>query len=175
MINETVRLLSAFLLDPQHGVNEMAQTLPRTALGGASADPAPPIVSVFNDVDTPSVATDLTAPQVPALVVWGDSDVETTYKGYKIARDVIIAVAYVTEDGVDNLVTNRDCGYILRGGILTFGRYNNQKLSEGYRELSGIRIMEVREVTGQRVTAAVGRQKMWGFLAVRVVAVETYS
>ena len=175
MINETVRLLTAFVQHPEHGINEMASTLPRTGLGAEPPDAAPPVVPVFSDVDTASVARDLTAPQLPAVIVWGDSDLKTTYKGYKTARDIVIAFAYVTEDTVDDLVTNRECGYILRGGILTFGRYNNQKYSEGYRELNGIRVMEIRDVTEQRVTAAVGRQKMWGFLAVEVIAVETYA
>lgn len=174
MLNEVVLLLSDFLRDPEHGVNEMAGTLPRKSPTGVDY-PAPPVVKVYSDMDTPEVARDLTAPSLPAVIVWGDSDTSTTYRGYKVARDVVIAIGYVTEDSVDDLVTNRECGYILRGGILTFGRYNDQKRSEGYRELNGIRIMEVSKVTEQRVTAAVGRQKLWGFLEVHAIAVETYS
>ena len=175
MLDAAVRLISGFLQHPEHGVNEMASTLPRQNLGGAPDDAAPPLVSIFNDVDHTSVAKDLTAPKVPALLVWSDSSADVTMQGYSIAKDIMLAIGFVTSDGVDDLVTNRACGYILRGGLLTLKRYNSQDKSKGYRELNGIRILEIKSVNEQRVTAAVGRQKMWGFLAVRVIAVETYS
>jgi hypothetical protein len=175
VLDATVRLLSGFFSHPEHGINEMTQSLPRAGLGGAPDDAAPPVVAIFNDVDDKSVAKDLTAPQLPAWILWGDSSAPVSLAGYKIAREVVVAGAFVTDEGVDDLVMNRACGYILRGGLITMARYNSQDNSKGYRELNGIKVHMIQSVTEQRVTAAVGRQKMWGFLYVRAIVVETYS
>lgn len=175
MINEVVQLISSYLEHLEHGINEMAGTVPRRTLGGGPDDPAPPVVPVFNDVTTKSVAHDLVAPKLPAIVVWGDSSADVALTGYKIAKEIVVCLAFFSADSSDDLVMNRACGYILRGGLLTLARYNHQDKSKDYRELNGVRVMKLSSVTEERVTATVGRQKMHGFLAVRAIAVETYS
>ncbi len=175
MINATVRLLSGFCKHPDHGINEMASTLPRQAFGGQLAPLAPPLVSIFNDVDDKSVAKDLTAPSLPAVILWGDSSAEVKMRGYKIARNIVVIIALVATESEDDLVMNGASGYILRGGLLTLGRYNNQDKSAGYRELDGVRVLEISSVEEQRATVAVGVQKMWGWLKADVTVVETFS
>lgn len=175
MINEAVRLLSGFCEHPAHGINEMASTLPRQAFGGQLAPPAPPVVAIFNDVDDASVAKDLTAPSLPAVIVWGDNSTSIKLRGYKVARGVTIIIAFITAESEDDLVMNRACGYILRGGLLTMERYNSQEKSAGYRELDGVKILEVTNVKEQRFTTAVGVQKLWGWLQVDATVVETLS
>lgn len=175
MINAAVRLLSGFCKHPEHGINEMASTLPRQVFGSQTPPAAPPAVQIYNDVDDKSVATDLTAPSLPAVILWGDSSAPIKMHGYKIARNVIIIVAFVATESEDDLVMNSASGYILRGGLLTLGRYNNQEKSAGYRELDGIRILEISNVEEERVTMAVGVQKLWGWLKVSASVVETFS
>lgn len=176
MLDNAVRLVSAFLLHPMHGVNVITQSLPRTTLNSAPDDPAPPVVPVENDSDNESVAKDLTPSAVPALVVWGDSSVSIKLsKGNLIAREVAIAIGYVTSDTADALGAVRDCGYIMRGLILSLKRFNSQSNSAGYRELNGIKILELSEGEEQRITAAVGRFKMWGFVIVRAIVIETLA
>lgn len=175
MLDTVVQLLSAFAGDPEHGVNALAPLIPRATLSPGIVGDAPPIVTICNDVDNESVARDLDPDAVPALMFWGDSSVDVELRGYKTAKEVIIAAAYVTEDGADPLAASRARGLILRAGILTFNRYNSQDKSLNYRKLNGISVMQITKITEQRVTAAVGRRRMWGFLALQVIAAETLS
>lgn len=173
MINETVVLLSAFAAHPDHGVNEMAQGIPRKNIDPLKPDePAPPIVAIVDDQNDPGVANGLDPSEVPCFMLWGDSAPPIEYKGYKLAKEVIIAAAFVTEENADPIASEKACGNILRGGMITFGRFNHQSYSRSFRELNGIRILEIKSATEQRVVAAVGRRKMWGFLDIRAIVVE---
>lgn len=173
MINETVQLLSAFAANLEHGVNEMAQGIPRKNIDPLKPDgEAPPIVPILDDQNDPGVANGLDPEEVPCFMMWGDSAPPIEYKNYKIAREVIVAGAFVTAENADPLEAERVCGIILRGGMLTFGRFNHQGYSRSFRELNGIKILEIKSATEQRVVAAVGRRKMWGFLDIRAIVVE---
>src|SRR5678815_5404241 len=156
MVSSVVRLVAAFLDHPTHGVNSMMQSLPRENLGGLPADPAPPTLAIFNTMDTPSVAEKLDPPKVPAIIVWGDSSAPVEMRGYKTAREAIVAIAFVTADDADPIQANRTCGLALRGIVLTMGRYNSQDFSAGYRELNGIKIHEVRKCVEEQVGFALG-------------------
>lgn len=172
MINETVQLLSAFAKTTEHGINGMAQGIPRKHIDSTLPDdPAPPILAIVNDVTDEGVAKGLDPDEVPCFMFWGDSSEPIEYKGHKHA-EVIVAGAFVTDAGADPLSMEKSCGYILRGGVLTFGRFNNQAFSKGFRELNGIKILEIRSVIEQRFPAAEGRRKMWGYLTIRAIVAE---
>lgn len=173
MINDTVRLLEAFFKSPDHGINAMAQGIPRAGLLGADPDPAPPIITVCSDMSDAGVAEKIEPAEVPAFMLFGDSSADTKMQGYKIAKEVIVAGTYVTDEGADSIAAVRDCGYILRAGLLTLGRYNSSEKAGALRVLNGLRVMEISKVVEQRVTVAVGRRKMWGFLAIHATVVET--
>lgn len=176
MINETVQLISKFAADAVHGVNAMAAIIPRKNIDILKPDDeAPPVLPIVNDVDDTGVADGLDPEGVPCFMLWGDSQASIAINGYKTAREVIIAGAFVTDEKADPLASEKICGYILRGGVLTFGRFNHQSYSRDCRELNGIRILEIRSVTEQRIAAPVGRRKIWGFLDIRVTVVETLS
>jgi hypothetical protein len=173
VINETVQLLAAFAAHVEHGVNVMAQGIPRKNLDPLKPDDeAPPILSIADDVNDPGVANGLDPEEVPCFMMWGDSQAAIEVRGYKTAKEVVIAAAFVTDEKADPIAAEKACGYILRGGVITFGRFNHQPYSRGFRELNGIKILEIRSVTEQRVVAAVGRRKMWGFLDIRVTVIE---
>lgn len=172
MLDIAVRLLAAWAGHVEHGVNELAQSFPRATLSG-TVDDAPPIVTLCNDADDESVAAHLSPDKVPALMFWGDSAPDIELRGYKIAKEVIVAAAYVTEDTADPIASVRECGYILRAGRISFERYNSQTLSTGFRELNGIKILKINSVTEQRMPGAVGNRKMWGFLDIRATVIET--
>lgn len=174
MLDVAVRLIAAFAEDEEHGINEIAGSLPRTTIGGTSPaddDAAPPAVTIYNDSDEDG--DEINPDTVPAFYFWIDSSAPIDMRGYKTARSVTIVGAYITETGVDTLQAKRDCGYILRAGLITLDRYNNQTYSNGYRELNGIRVLNIKSVTEQRLIAAVGRRKMWGFLTISAQVVET--
>lgn len=174
MLNETVQLVAEFFRSAEHGVNVMAQTIPRKNIDPLKPDDAaPPILTVVDDVNDPGVAANLDPAEVPCLMVWGDSTTQVDFKGYKLAREVVIAAAFVTTEDADPLAMEKACGYILRGGRLTMGRFDSQAIARNFRELNGIRVMQVQNVTEQRIPVAVGRRKMWGFLDIRLIVVES--
>lgn len=173
MLDITVQLLANFARLPDGGVNDMAQSIPRKNIDPLQPDdPAPPLVAVVDDVTDKGVAANLDPSEVPALMIFGDSTAEVSYRGYKIAREVSIAAAFITAEDADPIESARVCGYILRGARLTFGRYNTSA-GKPYRELNGIKVMEITKSEETRITAAVGRRKMWGFLDIRATVVET--
>jgi hypothetical protein len=160
------------------GVNAIAASIPRKNIIVGEPDyPAPPLVTVVNDVEDKDVAASLDPPVVPALVVWGDSDAELALvKGYPIAKKVRIAAAFVTAEDADALTAIRDCGFILRAArVSMFVRYNKQSLSEDYRALNGVKVLEISSVTEKRIAAAVGHRKLWGFLDISATVVETIT
>jgi hypothetical protein len=173
VIDNVVRLLEAFFQDPTHGINEMAQSLPRTTLDPLVSDPAPVIVSICSDLSDAGVAEKMEPADVPCVMLFGDSSADTSIAGYKIAKEVIVAATFVTDEKADSLSSARDAGYILRAGLLTLGRYNSADKAGSLRKLNGITVLQINKVVEQRVTAAVGRRKMWGFLAIHLTAVET--
>jgi len=78
----------------------------------------------------------------------------------------------VTDEKADPIESEKNCGYILRGGVISFERFNNQSVSKDFRRLNGVKILEIRSVVEQRAPAAVGRRKMWGFLEIRVIVLD---
>jgi hypothetical protein len=173
VINEVVQLLSKFAVDPANGLNAAVSIIPRANVDPLLPDyPAPPVVPVLDDVTSPGVAANLDPEKVPCFMMWGDSQVQVEYRGYKTAREVVIAGAFVTAEDADPIFSERTCGYILRGGVISFQRFNSQSVSRSFRSLNGVKILEIKSVVEQRVTAAVGRRKMWGFLDIRVIALE---
>jgi hypothetical protein len=173
VLDVTVRLVSAFFENVDHGVNEISQGLPHGGFMGGPPDPLPPIVAIVSDAGDEGVAAELDPPEVPALMVWGDSSVDISLKGYKTAKDVILAAAFITDDTADALTSIRACDYVLRATRITLGRFNNQSYSAGYRSLNGVTIHEVTRVEEQRITGALGRRKLWGFLRIHLTVVET--
>lgn len=172
MINETVQLISKFAVSAEHGVNAMTQTLPRKNIDDTKPDDeAPPVLVIVDDISDAGVASGLDPEDVPCFMFWGDSSKPVEYKGHRVT-EVVVGGAFVTNASADPLSMEKAAGYVLRGAKITLGRFNNQGYSRGFRELNGIKILEIRSVTEQRFPAAVGRRKMWGFLRIDVIVVE---
>lgn len=176
MLDVTVRLLTAWMGSPEYGTNAIAATLPRTNLGGKPDDAAPRVVSFYSDADNLGVAADGDPPSVPALILWSDSFDTVKNQVYKTATQVTFGVGYVTGETDDALTSTRECGYILRGARISFMRhFNSLEKSKDYRQLDGIMIISIDECVEHRVTVAVGRRKMWGFLEVKTTVVDTLA
>lgn len=172
MLDITVRLLAGFAKSPDYGVNALLHNLPRQqGLGKPDDDPTPD-VAIFNDSDDASVASDLDPEEVPALIFFADSAADIEVRGYPGAKEVVIGAGYVTDEKEDALVAVRNCGYILRATRQCMTRYNSGDMSDGYRELNGIKVAKINSVVEQRITAAVGRRKLWGLLEIRATVLD---
>jgi hypothetical protein len=174
VLDIAVRLIAGFAAHPDYGVNVLAQALPRSTGLATPADPAPPLVTLYNDSDDGSIAEDLDPDKVPALVFWGDSAADIEMRGYPGAKEVVIGAGFVTAENEKPFHAVRNCGYILRAARQTFTRYNSGDMSEGYKELNGIKIVKVNSVVEQRITAAVGRRKLWGLLEIRATVLDLF-
>jgi hypothetical protein len=176
MIDAVTMLLAAWAAHPEHGFNELALSLPRAAPNGRTLPRASGPITFYNDVEHPDVLESLNPSTVPCMLFWGDStNPVRAPETYLIARDIHVAVAYVTEDTADISVANSMCALFFRAAMISMQRYNHIKFSKDFRELNGVKIHEVTAVKDLYITAAKGRRKMWGLLDIEVTAVETYS
>lgn len=178
MLNEAVLLSAQWGRHKDHGLYTLAQTIPRTVPGGQD-DPPPDQVPIFTFKDSKTVAQSLIAPKVPAMIYWGDSSAPVKIGGYKRAREVVVVAAYVTDAGADDTRAVQQCGLYMRAGLLSYARYDIQSNTKtpamDYRSLNGIHIHKVEDVTEQQLTANNGAQRLWGWLELRLIVVETLS
>lgn len=173
MLDIAVRLIAGFAKSsPDFNVNILAQALPRQTGLGTPDDEGPPLVTIYNDSDDAKIAEDLDPDEVPALIFFGDSATDITVKGYPGAKEVIIAAGFVTAESDDALLSVRNCGYILRATRQCMSRYDSGDKSDGYRLLNGIKVAQINGVVEHRITAAVGRRKLWGLLEIRATVLD---
>lgn len=180
MINETVILLSHWLGNDASpdGLNQLVAAIPRINIADATPFPAPDPIAVLNDAEDKNIAANGGDPEtVPALVLWGNSDPETKrISGYPIAKSAEIVAAYITAEDADPITAIRECNLAMRATrISLFVRYNSAEKSRGQRDLNGIKVLSIDSVSEHRITAADGRRKMWGLMAIRATIVETIS
>lgn len=173
MIDVAVRLIAAFLAHETYGLNAMTASLPHKTIAGDD-EALPSTVPIYNDADDKGVATAMTPPKLPAIVVWGDSSRHVESGKRDTIEDVTIAIGYLTKDSAADLVQNRTCGYLLRGAKRSLRKYEKVALSDDYRALNGIRITTVTIGQEQRITMAGEGDTpvLWGWLAITARVVD---
>lgn len=175
MIINTTRIIRRWLDHPDHGVlAQLAATgFPHdNTAGGQDAMPADP--TMYDDVDNADAVVTLQPPASPALIVFVDSDsqVDVDHRNYqKSENPMIVAVAYVTKD-MPEKVAVLSGGYTFRAVRRSLRTFNDQKLSAGFRELNGVKVMKVGLVTEQAVATSVGKSRLWGFVLASVTVVD---
>jgi hypothetical protein len=186
VIGATVQLVAGFLAHATFGVNAMASTLPHRAFS-APGDPtidthAPPAVAIYNDAEcaTLNLESGYTPPEFPAVIVLRDTrELDGSAKLDRgrapTPRQICIVVAYVTDTNADTIAAQAACESILRAAELSLKRYESQGNADGYRELNGIRVMEVTRWRRVEESAALDRVKFWGWLDVELKVVDTIS
>lgn len=177
MIGSVVVMVDRWLKSAQFGVNNLLGGVPRNRPPGdvGGAYPLPDLLNIYCDQEDSDTATDWNPPVKPALAVWGDSSARIELRGYPTARSVVIGCAFVTESGVDAAESNRVCEYYLRAVMMSFEAYGIERLSKLYRELNGVKVLKVNDLTDQRIVqgATVGSGKMWGFVLAELWAADT--
>jgi hypothetical protein len=175
VINETTRIIRRWLDHPDYGViaNLHAPGFPHLNTAGEE-DELPVDPTIYDDVDNATEVAKLQPPSSPALIVYADSDSRTDADTmtYQVTETpMAVAIAYVTKD-VPEEVAVLGGGYTFRAVRRTLRQFNSQSLSQGYRELNGVKVMKVGLVTEQAVAASVGQSRLWGFVLASVTVVD---
>lgn len=175
MILNTTRIIRRWLDHPEHGVLAQLHTdgFPLLRADGTQ-DELPPDPTTYDDVDDAKLVQKLEPPKSPALVVFVDSDlrVDVDHRNYQVTDNpMIVAIAYITRN-VPQEVAVLWGGYTARAVRRCLRTLNSQKLSEGYRELNGVKVMKVGLVTEQAVATPVGQSRVWGFVLASVTVVD---
>jgi hypothetical protein len=181
---EATRLITAWLNHPTYGVNAQVAAVARNRFGDveAEADPEPKAVVLFNDVDFDEDMDEsvlgINPPILPALVVVFDvnpkgidvDEVEKTSHQY----NMVGAVAYYAEDGINRMLARREGGYVMRAVGRSLTRYNLGRLSSprsgtNYRILNGIKLVRITNLTFQRPAGGVPASQMMGIVFLDVI------
>lgn len=149
----------------------MALLLPRvprqTPEGEPQEEPFLPVV--YNDVEDECVMTDVGPTVVPALVVYADSPVEVPATTPTRRHGTVeLMVTYVTREW-PMAQARRQGGLVLRAVRESLTAWNR---SRRLRELNGLKILAVENVTEYGVAGAVGRSQLWGFVTAQVTVLE---
>jgi hypothetical protein len=174
MLDIVERLVAAWLGHATHGVNAIAAQLPRAMIGGGS-DPAPPTVAIYCPAESESAAIKLEPESAPALMVAALVATDAQAKGYRVAREIPIAVFFMVDDSADTNTANRAAGYIMRAAALSMARYNSERIAGSYRALNGIKVHSVIRTTQHRATESNGRYKTPAFLEIVVAASDGFG
>ena len=169
MINEVTLLVDRWLRHEDYGVEAMLETVPRLRPDG-KADPRPKIPKIYNDVEH---GLEVDPPSSPALVVFAFSEPTTDLRDlfHQKYEQVMVSVAYATRD-VEQTQATRDGNYVLRAVRKSLVRFNDQRLSSGYRELNSIKIQAGDRATIRRVAGSVGSSQLWGFVLASLKVVD---
>jgi len=186
VIGAAVQLVAGFLAHATFGINAIAATLPHHAFsapGDATVEnDAPPVVSIYNDATHPKLNLDsgYDPDDFPAVLVLRETrELEGSAKMDRsrapVPRQLGIVIAFVTDTGADPITAQRACEAILRAAELSLARYQSQGNAQGYRELNGIRVMDVTRWKRVEESAALDRVKFWGWLDVELTVVDTIA
>lgn len=175
MTNEVTQIITRWQGHPVHGVNALAGKIPRADVNGGDDWPAPPTMYLFDDLmgDVVNDQLELEPPATPCLLNFCQSDIrfDNPKEQRAISRQITIASAYCTQD-MPTDVAVRNGGLSLRALVQCYERFNHQTLSDGYRELNGVRVQKVSDISVTRVAGAVGRSKMWGIALCTLIAID---
>lgn len=183
MLNIVAKLVSEWNRHATYGVAALAHTFPRNGWNGQAADPAPPtLFDVVCDRDFPDMMETLDPPPVlvgrPCWAIWINDTTRVEWKSKK-AHAVDLVASWCTPPEIDAAVAVSNAGYILRAGQLCMSLFENPTLSDpqagpSYRQLNGVRIMEVLSCEqAQRTATSRGKKtKFWGFLDITVVVID---
>lgn len=165
-MDELVLLIDRWLKHSQHGVIALLQNVPRQSPENTTFD-VPDDPKFYNDVETEEIINGDAPPGSPALVVFGyrDMDLPETNRNVQISPNAIVAIGYSTTN-VGTVKARRESGYVLRAVKQSLHRYNKQGLSDGYRELNGVKIAQAKNIRYQRAARGVGSSQIWGFVLV---------
>lgn len=175
---EVTRMITAWLGHEEYGVNALLPDIPRNqwvAPGDPEVqDPEPPDVEIYNDVDFKVVdsAVGIVPPSTPSIVVSSDAssrsrDVAEPTKGGHEIPGWVVAVGYFAEPGYREAAILAG-NYTMRAISQSLKRFHGVR-GDGYRELNGVRIARVTEITIERVAGGVPDSTLLGLVFAELV------
>lgn len=172
MITEITRLVDRWLKHDEYGVEAMLQTIGRQTPEGDS-DELPETPSIFNDTED-DMGMLMEPDKSPALIVFcaRGPRIDLTNNMMQKGSLATVYVSYVTRD-VPEIQAARDGNYTLRAVKKSLTRFNSYGKAEQYRKLNGILIAAVNPLDEFQTRSAVGKSRMWGFVQVGVLVVDS--
>lgn len=169
MRDETVRLIASWQASEDHGLDAMA----RKILGPGSEFS----IDKYNSAeDEGLMKEDLNPKTTPSWCLWADSTAPTEpMGGYAVCRNILLCGGLVTLSTADAKKSGALANLTTRANLLSMHRFNSAAKSEAYRELNGIRIMKMLDVTEDVLVSAKGRRRVWGFSWIRLVVADTLT
>ncbi len=162
MLKPVTRMYANFLKDNTLGLVATAKRLL-----GAPNDFS---LAMFNSADDKCVMGEDTAPdQVPAYVLWVDSSTKGTSQGH---RNILLGGGLYTAADADEFVSSELAELTMRSALLCSYIFNTRR-ADAYRDLDGVHILKLVELTEDAILSAKGRFRLWGFNAIHLLATDT--
>lgn len=163
MITNSTLIMSNWLRGSVYGINKLLPDIPREKPTGGNFD-APRPVTIYDDVQDPSVAMELDPDKVPAVVLFCDADAEieeagSGQKGYGI----VLVAAYIDRDS-PHLLMRQEGGLVARAVRRSLNKFNVPSLSRKVGTLNRIQVVKVTAIKEVRVAAAIGNSTLAGFV-----------
>lgn len=175
MIESTLELLGHYCRETSVGLNAIVQALPRDKFGGLTEWPEPPEIPVIDTIQEPEAAHPKVGPsELPCVLLWADNGGGTATGGASNAKDVALLCSYVTDSGADPATSAALSGLYMRAALILFARFNEQSVSNAFRELNGVRILYIASLAEHDVVIPTdGRIKYWKLVELHPHVVDT--
>lgn len=172
MIIEVTRLIDRWLNHPDYGVDAMLQLVGRQTPEGDS-DELPQTPSIFNDTEH-EMGLLMEPDKSPALIVFCARGPKVDIRNAMIQKgsQAVAYISYVTRD-VPEIQAARDGNYTLRAVKMSLTRFNQWGKAEQYRSLNGITVAALGPLDEYQTRSAVGRSRMWGFVQVGALVLDS--
>lgn len=169
MINEATMVISAWLKGSTFGVNAALPGIPRKFPNGDDMDEPRP-VTIYDDVQDEETIMELDPPDVPALVVFCDSEADIELGANKAvnataqrAPNIVVIVAYIDRE-TPYAKMKQEGGLVLRAVRRSLTKFSVPSISNAARTLNNIRVDHVVRMREVRVTGAISKSTLIGFV-----------
>jgi hypothetical protein len=174
VITEATTVISEWLKHPTYGVNTMLAKVPRNKVGGGLYL-KPPKVTVYDDCSDDCVSMELEPEEVPAVVVFCDSDILFEMDMFRPEKGrgepakaqkgsgLSMVASYIVRD-TPALDARINGGFTLRAIKMSLNRFNNPNTRKSAGLLNAVHVVKISDLRMQRVAGSVGQSTLAGFV-----------
>lgn len=178
MIRQTTILTAGWMKDSTYGLRVMLAAIPETKTFTTPELDALMVKAIYNDQEDECLMSDDGPSDLPALVVMCDTDPEleaVTYKPGQLAQRLMMAFIYVTAEEVPEMEARMKAHLIGRAVRKVINKFNHGSIrtERSLNMLDGIKIVEVKSITEQRVVGKIGRSTLKGAVLADLESMDT--